>query len=108
MNIKEAIQAMLDGKKVKSQYWAKQVGYIKYIDNIGFCDENENALNINNFKDEIWELYEDPKKKEVVTIEKWLCKDDYGFYIVDGNCEYIEEIHKHFAIKLLDTYEVEL
>jgi len=110
MNTREAIQTMLDGKKVRPI--DERVGNFEHccFDGNVFIDHNKDAFDFNYWmsKFDDWELYEEPKKKEVVHIEKWLCQDDYGFYTVEGNREYLNEIHKHFEFKLLETYEVEL
>ena len=55
-----------------------------------------------------WEIYEEPKPKQTVTIEKWLIESAFeGFLIIEGTKEYIQD-HSNAIVKLLDTYEVEL
>ena len=52
----------------------------------------------------------EPKPKQTVTIEKWLCKSgfsDYHSKVIEASVEFIKV---HYAeedkVKLLDTYEV--
>ena len=44
------------------------------------------------------------KPKQTVTIEKWLCKDAFGYFVV--HCQ--NKAYESIKVKLLDTYEVEL
>lgn len=49
-----------------------------------------------------------PKPKQVVAIEKWLCKSIYNeYYIVEGFANQLRKYEGN-KIKLLDIYEVEL
>ena len=48
-----------------------------------------------------------PKPKQVVVIEKWLCRNN-GYFIAQGDKEYLESIYPLSKVKLLDTYEVTL
>ena len=48
-----------------------------------------------------------PKQKQVVVIEKWLCRNN-GYFIAQGDKEYLESIYPLSKVKLLDTYEVKL
>ena len=49
-----------------------------------------------------------PKPKQVVSIEKWLCKSIYNeYYIVEGFANQLRKYEGN-KIKLLDIYEVEL
>ena len=49
-----------------------------------------------------------PKPKQVVVIEKWLCKSIYNeYYIVEGCANQLRKYEGNKR-KLLDTYEVEL
>ena len=108
MNTKQAIQAMLDGKKVKKSSWGEQEyillssdGYV--IDNYG------STYSIQNAND--WEIYEEPKPVQTVTIEKWLCiEDGENYCIYEGDANYFNaiEIFATKKVKLLDTYEVTL
>ena len=48
------------------------------------------------------------KPKQVVAIEKWLCKGvDNEYYIVEGFANQLRKYEGN-KVKLLDTYEVEL
>lgn len=110
MNTKEAIQAMLDGKKVRNTKWTNQHEYLYIQDGDIMCEKGIKLCNFNISG--IWEIYEDPKPKQTVTIEKWLVKRGFSPYhskIVEASVEFIELHHaKEDKIKLLDTYEVEL
>ena len=50
-----------------------------------------------------------PKPKQIVTIEKWLCKTGFAnaMCIIEANKEYFDTYEKN-KVKLLDTYEVEI
>ena len=49
-----------------------------------------------------------PKLKQVVSIEKWLCKSIYNeYYIVEDFANQLKKYEGN-KIKLLDIYEVEL
>ena len=102
MNTKEAIQAMLDGKKVRDTKWTNQHEYLYIQDGDIMCEKGIKLCNFNISG--IWEIYEEPKPKQTVTIEKWLCKDDFGYFIIE--CQ--NKAYKSVKVKLLDTYEVEL
>ena len=56
-----------------------------------------------------WEIYEEPKPKQTVAIEKWLCASGFNmaYYTVEATKEYFDRYTKD-RVKLLDTYEVEL
>ena len=47
------------------------------------------------------------KPKQTVTIEKWLCKDEDSYLIIEADSSF-QQSHDYVKIKLLDTYEVEL
>ena len=104
MNTKEAIQAMLDGKKVRRPSW-KESDYFMF-DGERFIAEDATVV-MADFNGYDWEIYEEPKK-QTVTIEKWLCnsKDD-KYYVIEGTLGHISHCF-HDKVKLLDTYEVEL
>ena len=114
MNTKSAIQAMLDGKKVRPV--DESVAYFEhfYFDGVGFIDHNKDYFDFNywmtNHTD--WEIYEEPKPKQTVTIEKWLLKDYLDVYTtVEVNSSQLEFFlveSNSTIVKLLDTYEVEL
>lgn len=102
MNTKEAMEALLEGKKVTSSSWEK--GQYIFLDEDGkIKDDENNYFHINNRTP--YELYEEPK--QIVVIEKWLCRNN-GYFIAQGDKEYLESIYPLSKVKLLDTYEVEL
>ena len=50
-----------------------------------------------------------PKPKQVVVIEKWLCKSvDNGYYVTEGGITQLVKYYEGDKVKLIDTYEVEL
>ena len=105
MTTKEAIQAMLDGKKVRKIDWNKEC-YVLFNGEM-FVDEEGEHFSEFTFYETTWEIYEEPKPKQTVTIEKWLCRNN-GYFIAQGDKEYLESIYPLSKVKLLDTYEVEL
>lgn len=107
MNTKEAIQAMLDGKKVRDTKWTNQHEYLYIQDGDIMCEKGIKLCNFNISG--IWELYEEHKLKQTVTIEKWLINYPTLKMIVEVTD--IERFLLEFGgenVKLLDTYEVEL
>ena len=111
MNTKEAIQAMLDGKKVRDTKWTNQHEYLYIQDGDIMCEKGIKLCNFNISG--IWEIYEEPKPKQVVVIEKWLIYDNLSkSYSIaeESNIDgYIKDDRAYISkIKLLDTYEVEL
>ena len=114
MNTKEAIQAMLDGKKVRDTKWTNQHEYLYIQDGDIMCEKGIKLCNFNISG--IWEIYEEPKPKQTVTIEKWLMKTKHANYkthfILEASREEIElhekGVYEAKPLKLLDTYEVEL
>ena len=105
MTTKEAIQAMLDGKKVRAIGWLK-TEYIELSPRGNYTDEDHEYYQI-GINDKEWEIYEEPKSKKTVTIEKWLCKSEKGFVILEVDNSF-QISHDYEKVKLLDTYEVEL
>ena len=105
MNTKEAIQAMLDGKKVYRKAWGS--GYF-YFDGACFRTEDEELI-MADFSGNGWEIYEEPKK-QTVTIEKWLCKSAWdNYFIIEGEVAFFKTGgYDKQQVKLLDTYEVEI
>lgn len=112
MTNKEAILAMINGKKVKKDTWHN--GIYMFFDGDCFRDNDGNAhtyfLSISN-----WEIYEEPKLKQVVVIEKWLIFDKLTKSYLIAEESNIEEFLKDdmaylSKVKLIDTYtyEVEL
>ena len=51
-----------------------------------------------------------PKPKQVVVIEKWLCKNITWdtYFVFEASKEHLEATKIMSKVKLLDTYEVEL
>ena len=111
MNTKEAIQAMLDGKKVRVNDWDK-VSYTIFDEltsNFILRIEDEDgyiAFNFCGYLDCIWEIYEEQKPVQTVTIEKWLCMFDDGEYRILHSSDISSTYGTR--VKLLDTYEVQL
>ena len=109
MTTKEAIQAMLDGNKCRKTFWEADC-FCKFDGN-RFIDGLGRVLY--SFGDIEWEIYEEPKPKQVVVIEKWLCYDNLSkSYSIaeESNIDgYINDDRAYISkVKLLDTYEVEL
>ena len=108
MTTKEAIQATLDGKKVRVIDWLK-TEYIELSPCGNYTDEDNEYYQISiNHKE--WEIYEEPKPKQTVIIEKWLCKSAWeNYFIIEGEVEFFKTGgYDKQKVKLLDTYEVEL
>ena len=108
MTTREAIQAMLDWKKVRETIWGVYGKYMCFNEDT-LMDKNGiyfNQLNMNLAGN--GEIYEEPKPKQVVAIEKWLCETDGRYEVRESsNIEaYVNGYWK--VVKLLDTYEVEL
>jgi hypothetical protein len=108
MTTKEAIHAMLDGKKVYRESWKNDYVDYFYFDGECFRDEQD-VLLMCDFHGADWEIYEEPKPKQTVTIEKWLCQSGFSdaLCIIEANKEYFEAYAKE-KVKLLSTQEVEL
>ena len=68
MNKKEAIKAMLDGKKVRRRYWPEDK-YLVMNERGVIVDEDNSNEDINLAAFYVWEIYEEPKKK--VTMYKF-------------------------------------
>ena len=107
MTTKEAIQAMLDGKKVRTIDWNKEC-YILFNGEMFIDEEGEPFSEFTSYSP-VWEIYEEPKQKQTVTIEKWLITDGKRIDVISTSNigEYIRN-SKWTPVKLLDTYEVEL
>lgn len=103
MTTKEAIRAMLDGQKVRLQEWDK-IEYVHIADDGHIRDEKERLFAFTSAN--TYEIYKEPKPKETVTIEKWLCKNiNQGSHFI-FDVEKGETILYFEKVKLLDTYEV--
>ena len=112
MTTKEAIQAMLDGEKVYRKSWKNDYCDYFYFDGECFRDEL-NVLLMCDFHGDDWEIYEEPKPKQTVVIEKWLCYDNLAesYSIVEeSNIDgFINDDRAYLSkVKLLDTCEAEL
>jgi len=105
MTTKEAIQAMLDGKKVVPSGWSDGL-YIMF-NGTHFIREDGNQFLFGSLEYD-WEIYEEPKPKQVLVIEKWLCEYCGGYVVVEGNDLNFMRNEMFKKVKLLDTYEVEL
>ena len=106
MTTKEAIQAMLDGKKVVPSVWSDEL-YIMF-NGTHFIREDGNQFLFGQlvFK---WELYEEHKLKQTVTIEKWLIKYPTLKMIVEvTNIEMFLLEFGGEKVKLIDIYKVEI
>ena len=102
---------MIDGKKCKKTFWGDDC-YCRFDGN-RFIDELGRVLY--SFGESDWEIYEEPKPKKTVTIEKWLLKmqGTNQYAIEEGSKEEMgtwgkNKIDAWQKVKLLDTYEVEL
>ena len=100
---------MLDGKKVRLPRWDSS-DYIMFSDTGELINEKGNLNHIGN-SDE-WEIYEEPKPKQTVTIEKWLIKSNFDFsfsqVVQTDSIDNLCYCCNYTKVKLLDTYEVEL
>ena len=108
MTTKEAIQAMIDGKKVYRKSWKNDYVDYFYFDGECFRDEQD-VLLMCDFHGDDWEIYKEPKPKQTVVIEKWLCKTKMEtFIVIEGDANELNSRYKLTKVKLLKTYEVEL
>ena len=110
MNTKEAIQAMLDGKKVRKITWCEEA--FVFFDGKLFIGSDKEPYKFITSETE-WEIYEEQKPVQTVTIEKWLCLDTgtQSYCICEESCidAYINDDRPYLKkVKLLETYEVEL
>ena len=107
MNTKEAIQAMLDGKKARGKNWLSNL-YICF-NGTGFV--NEQGAEYFEFSEaDDWEIYEEPKPKQTVVIEKWLVTNGKRFDVAETSDidVFLGDGVGWRQAKLLDTYEVTL
>lgn len=106
MTTKEAIQAMLDGKKVRDVAWTNVNEYIYLFGSEIMC---ETGAKLKYFSiSGTWEIYEEPKPKQTVVIEKWLCGTEKGLTIKLGDSAYFYSHSNLKKVKLIDTYEIKL
>ena len=106
MTTKEAIQAMLDGNKVMPKGW---VDACVFFNGTHFVREDGKQFLFGSLDYE-WEIYEEPKPKQTVTIEKWLITNGrrYDISFTSDIYDYLSKTSSWTNIKLLDTYEVTL
>ena len=110
MTTREAIQEMLNGKKVRGIEWENGY-YVTFVDNVGFIDENLAITDI-TIEDK-WEIYKEPKQKQVVVIEKWLIFDkitkSYSIAEESNIEEFLKDDRDYLSkVKLIDTYTYEV
>ena len=109
MNTKEAIHAILVGKKVYRKSWKNDYVDYFYFDGECFRDEQD-VLLMCDFHGDDWEIYEEPKPKQTVTIEKWLVTNGIRFDIAETSdinaC--LREGIIWTKVKLLGTQEVDI
>ena len=107
MNTKSAIQAMLNGKKVRRPSWVE--GDYFMFDGECFITEDATVV-MADFNGNDWEIYEEPKPNQTVTIEKWLMqlKETEELRIIEADSKYMHTLSSWNKVKLLDTYTVEL
>jgi len=110
MNTKEAIRAMLDGKRVIAVDDNVADFEYCYFDGSNFRDHNNDEIDWNYWlsKYSDWETYKEPKPKDKVVIEKWLCANELHDYLIIEADNLFHKRHSYTKIKLLGTYEVEL
>ena len=106
MTTKEAIQAMLDGNKVMPKGWVD--AYV-FFNGLYFVREDGKQFLFGSLEYE-WEIYEEPKPRQVIVIERWLCKSAWdNYFIIEGEKAFFKaDGYERQQVKLLDTYEVEL
>ena len=75
MNTKQAMEALLEGKKVKSTRWNKGQ-YIVLTSDGSVVDEEENLYKVENTT---YELYEEPK---TAVLYEWLLQLNNGEWII--------------------------
>ena len=102
---------MLDGNKVMPKGWVD--AYV-FFNGTHFVREDGKQFLFGSLEYE-WEIYEEPKPKQTVTVEKWLLKmqGTEQYAIEEGSKEEMNTWGKYKTdawkkVKLLDTYEVEL
>ena len=101
MELKEMIKVMQhfeDGGYVEfsEDYFKTVLGEANKEDDGGLCWD--------------WDTYDyrikEPKQK--VTIEKWLCRDNNGDYIIVESSNDKYKLYEYEKVKLIESYEVEL
>ena len=112
MTTKEALQAMLDGKRVIPKEW---VGAYVFFNGTHFVREDGKQFLFGSLEYE-WEIYEEPKPKQVIVLETWLIEDCINEFTVFRTVEVQKGLIDHMVeaydyerkVKLLSTREVEL
>lgn len=111
MNIKEAIQATLNGEMVRGTTWDDGL-YFKYDAKKALIFYDGTSFLSSDFADEEFEIYKEPKPKKAIIVEKWLVADDIGLTctieVLSTDVECFCSSKNVEKVKLLDTYEVEL
>ena len=75
MNKREAIQAMLEGKKIRQNHWSKDY-YISMNDCGTIYNSASTMKDLNGMWRDGWEVYEEPKPKTKYYRRKWIKLDD--------------------------------
>lgn len=70
MNNREAIQALLEGKKIRVKNWSSS-SYIYFCEK-GIIGENGRSEYFSFSNKNEWELYEEPKKKKKITFYEYI------------------------------------
>ena len=60
MNLRETLQALADGKKIRNKTWVD--GHYIYLKNELIVDENGHEFSLSFIVVKKWEIYEEPKK----------------------------------------------
>lgn len=90
MNTKQAIEALLEGKKVKSTSWNK--GQYIVLTSLGsVVDEEGNFYNVENAT---YELYEEPKQ---TVLYEWLVCSSSGKWYLENILRTEDDANKYFA-----------
>ena len=67
MNLKEAMQAILNGELVTSKYWGDY--YVYFCPRDGIVDDSGEPFDFNGHENDGWTLYKEPEKKELTASE---------------------------------------
>lgn len=103
---KEALQALLDGKKLTTITYGPTGQYI-YLDDLGnLKDERGYKRNYNSLLR--YKIWEPPKQKKKVTLYRYTYKSSIGDVIYQSEWMSAEhEDHRHLGILKIETKEVE-
>lgn len=109
---KEAIHAMLDGKKVYRKSWKNDYVDYFYFDGECFRDEQD-VLLMCDFHGDDWEIYEEPKQTEI--LYEWLICNELNAWSISDRLRTEEEastLFKEYDYKSWQktgrSFEVEL